>query len=131
MIFLDTSGAYALADRDDEMHETAVRMFDAARDNGEEIVTHNYVLVESAALMQRRLGVGVALAFLRDARDFATMWADEEMHDEAVKLMARRKLSALSLVDALSFLIMRDKRINEFLGFDRHFEDAGFQRYSG
>ena len=131
MIFLDTSAAYALADRDDEMHDAALRMFDATRENGEEIITHNYVLVESAALMHKRLGLEVALAFLREARSFETVWADQDLHNGAVKLMARRKPSGLSLVDALSFLVMREKGIEEFLGFDRHFEDAGFRRYTG
>jgi len=57
MIFLDTSGIFALADRDDAMHDRAIRMLKSAQNAREEILTHNYVLVESAALLQRRLGL--------------------------------------------------------------------------
>jgi uncharacterized protein len=131
MIFLDTSGIYALADIDDENHGEAVRVFNFALQSGELIVTHNYVLVESAALLQRRLGLKTALAFLDEARSFRRVWVDEELHEQAAEQMSEKSLSRLSLVDVVSFLVMRKENISSVLGFDGHFEDAGFQRYRG
>ena len=68
MIFLDTSGIFALADSDDAMHHDANRMIAVAKDAGEQIMTHSYVLVESAALLQNRLGLKIALTFLEEAQ---------------------------------------------------------------
>ena len=56
MIFLDTSAIYALADKADPNHADAYKKFDLALKAGEIFLLHNYVLVESAALLQARLG---------------------------------------------------------------------------
>ncbi len=130
MIFLDTSCIYALADTDDRNHAKAVRAFDAARNAGEEVATHCYVLVESAALLQRRLGLRVALAFLEDAANFTLIWVDGNLHGRAVEYQRRTGLADLSLVDAVSFVMMGEMKISHYLGFDRHFDSVGFSRYA-
>ena len=89
MIFLDSSGIYALADRDDAKHDEAVRSFQAAGRSGERFVTHSYVLVESAALIQRRLELAQALSFLREADKFIVRWVLPELHSEAVDYLAK------------------------------------------
>ncbi len=129
MIFLDTSCIYALADRNDQMHAQAVSAFDTARAANEEVVTHSYVLIESAALLQRRLGLRASLAFLQDAANFTVTWVDEDLHSRAVAHLQQSNLPGVSLVDAVSFLLMRDQGITRYLGFDGHFDNAGFTRY--
>lgn len=129
MIFLDTSAIYALADTDDQMHEDALRMFRSAQESNEEFLTHSYVLVESAALLQRRLGFKVALAFLEEANAFTVVWVDQELHSQGVEYLRQRNLANVSLVDALSLLLMHGKGLQSYLGFDKHFTDAGFSRY--
>ncbi len=56
MIFVDTSAIFALADGIDARHDEATRAFDALLRTGRRLFTHSYVLVESMALLQRRLG---------------------------------------------------------------------------
>ena len=68
MIFLDTSAIFALADANDPNHAQALRLLAHANDNDEEILVHNYILVEAAALMQRRLGLAVVLRFLQQVQ---------------------------------------------------------------
>ena len=131
MIFLDTSGLYALADVDDENHEHAVRTLDVALRNGEELLAHSYVLVESAALLQKRLGLKSALAFLRDAQSFRITWVSPELHHEAVAFLQKSRRSKISLVDAVSFLVMREEKVEQYLGFDQHFADQGFHPAPG
>jgi len=127
MIFLDTSGVYALADKDDQNHESALRMFDTVVRSGEEILTHSYVLVESAALLQKRLGSEIALTFLKEADSFTIRWVSPELQCDAVGYLEERRSSKISLVDAVSFLVMRRDGITEYLGFDQHFVDEGFR----
>ena len=129
MIFLDTSAIYSLADVRDEMHIEALRIFEAAEKANEEILTHSYVLVESTALLQKRLGLNVALAFLQESTNFTIVWVDNDLHGAGVEHLKQAKLSGLSLVDAISFVVMRDTGVATFMGFDKHFSDAGFIRY--
>jgi len=126
VIFLDTSAVYALADRDDRNHETAVRAFTSALQRQEEFLLHNYVIVESTALLHRRLGWGAARQFVQDAAAFRVTWVDETLHREAVRRWQRRR-GRVSLVDQVSFLIMGHHGIRTFLGFDDDFTREGFK----
>jgi predicted nucleic acid-binding protein len=128
VIFLDTSAIYALADKRDANHKEAKRLYDAALRSGRAIVTHNYVIVETAALLARRLGLSFALTFLKEAADLDVQWISTELHTQAVDELANRNKPDLSFVDAVSFLVMETERIAEYLGFDEHFRSAGFRR---
>jgi predicted nucleic acid-binding protein len=126
MIFFDTSAIYALADRGDGNHRLARARFAAALETGESFGIHNYVVVESLALLQHRLGIDAALRFARDASRFECEWVDHALHEEAVERLARERRRRVSLVDQVSFLVMRRLGIEVAFAFDPHFEDAGF-----
>ena len=125
MIFLDTSVIYALADRRDEFHQLARRRFDLALRSSFRLVTHNYVLVESMALLHRRLGREAALHLARDVAAFDIEWVGESLHQEATAALS----AGASLVDQVSFLVMRRRGIAEALAFDADFVAAGFQLF--
>ena len=55
-LFVDTSGFYAFLDRTDPNHASAVSLFTLAIEKGWELVTTSYVVHESWALIQARLG---------------------------------------------------------------------------
>ena len=131
MIFLDTSAIYALADERDAHHRDAVDLFSAALENTEELLVHNYVLVESAFLLQRRIGLSSVLQFFDDAKAFKVHWIREEDHDNAVALLAPRGRRGLSLVDCMSFVVMRDYGVQDSLAFDSDFEREGCAAYNG
>ena len=130
MIFLDSSGLYAVADRDDNDHEQALRDLEVVENSQEPMLTHSYVIVETAALLQRRLGHGPAAAFLQEAEEFTIVWVTPELHAEAVREFNARKRSKLSFVDVMSFLVMRREGITEYFGFDGHFIAEGFKSIS-
>lgn len=126
-IFVDTSAAYALFDAGDSSHARARRTFGLLRAREALLVTTSYVLVETCALMARRLG----LAALRDFREnlaplLDVIWVDAVVHDAALDLLFERHKAGLSLVDAASFVVMRGARIDVAFAFDRHFEQEGF-----
>ena len=131
MIFLDTSAIYALADANDLRHSEAKDMFNLAFDNDEDILIHNYVIIESAALLQRRLGLYVALQFLDQIASIQTHWIDAEDHSQAVTLLQGRDNRGLSLVDCASFVVMRRYGVMQAIAFDVDFEHEGFSIYSG
>lgn len=130
MIFLDTSAIYAWADSADPNHAVAVRRLQAILQAQEDLLTHNYVLVESMALLQARLGVTAATKFAKDARMFALEWVDEDLHTQAVRELERPRKRRLSLVDHISFLVMKRHRLTEAFTFDSDFAAAGFRLFS-
>ena len=131
MIFLDTSAIYALADRGDSQHELAVKRFRAALESTRGFLTHNYVLVESMALIQHRLGLSAALKFAESARTFEIEWVDSNLHDEAARRLGQSRGRRVSFVDQVSFLVMRRHGVRRALAFDPDFAAGGFELYEG
>lgn len=130
MTFLDTSGILALAMDKDAFHDLAIEMMQSAESAGERILVHNYILVESAALLQRRISFDASIRFLESSASFDVVWVDSTLHAQAVAYLAQNGTSKLSFVDVVSFLVMRSNAVNNFIGFDKHFTDAGFAQYS-
>lgn len=126
-VFVDTSALYALLVRSDDRHGDARRAFSKLLAEEAVLVTSSYVLVETYALLGRRIGLDAMAAF-RD--DFAPLldvaWVDPATHDAALEDLLDRVDRDLSLVDAVSFVVMRGRGIDEAFAFDRHFEQEGF-----
>jgi uncharacterized protein len=125
--FLDTSAIYALADRGDARHATAKRLFQTLLADGETLLTHNYVLVESLALVQHRLGSAAAVKLARSARGFEIVWIDSSVHEEAVSRFSKTARRRVSFVDEVSFLVMKSRNVNRAFAFDADFTDRGFR----
>lgn len=131
MIFLDTSAIYAWADTADSNHRAALRRLRTILDDGEPLLTHNYVLVESLALMQARLGRAAALKLARDSKAFAIEWVDDELHAAGLHELAQAPSRKVSLVDHVSFLVMRRRGLTTAFAFDDDFVSAGFALVEG
>lgn len=129
MIFLDTSAIYALADRSDPNHDLGKMRFKRAVETGERILTHNYVLVESMALIQHRLGLEAALKLQENSSEFEIAWIDEKLHREASRSLRKSGRRAVSFVDHVSFLVMKSRGLDTVFAFDPHFEQEGFRIY--
>ena len=130
MIFVDTSAFFALADGRDARHGEATRSFEALLRAGRRLVTHSYVLVESTALLQRRLGRRQAIELASGVAAFEIEWVDEPLHEAAVLALGDQP-RGISLVDQVSFLVMRRRGIHEAFAFDADFTAAGFRLYEG
>ncbi|MGH8924283.1 MAG: type II toxin-antitoxin system VapC family toxin [Acidimicrobiia bacterium] len=125
-VFVDTSALYATLDAADPVHPLAARAFFSLR--GEELMTHNYVVVESAALVQRRLGS----AALRDLADgllgpVQIVFVDNELHASALTALLASRRRGVSLVDHTSFEVMRRRGITRAFAFDADFVAEGFE----
>ncbi len=131
MIFLDTSAIYAWADAADPNRRAAIRRLQAILDNGEELLTHNYVLVESIALLQARLGLTAATKLAKDSKAFVIEWVDDHLHASGIRELERSTRRRVSLVDHISFLVMRRRQVVIAFAFDPYFTSAGFQLFEG
>lgn len=130
MIFLDTSAVYALADKADPNHETAVSMLNEILVAGEELLTHSYVLLESIALLQSRLGLAAATKFARESDSFVIEWIDRNLHQSGVQRLTQSRKRQVSLVDQISFLVMRRRNVSVAFAFDPDFVNEGFQLFN-
>lgn len=130
MIFLDTSALYALADRADHNHLQAKALFEKALRDGEVFLVHNYVIVETVALIHHRLGFISSKKFLHDTTAFEIVWIDTFLHEMGMKSFLQHGKRKLSFVDCISFTAMRQKGIQTAFAFDEDFVKAGFKFYS-
>ncbi len=126
---MDTSAIYALADRNDPRHNEARERFQRTLESGEDLITHNSVLVEAMAVIQNRLGLAAALQTANDCRAVEIEWVTEAVHDEALRRLARRGHRRVSIVDQGSFLVMRRRGVRTALAFDPDFEAEGFRLF--
>lgn len=130
-VFVDTSALYAVIDRSDRNHARAAAAWRRLLTEGEHPVSHNYVLVETVALLQRRIGIAAARTFETQVRPvLAVHWVDEELHGAAVAAVVGGGGRRVSLVDQVSFELMRRLGISAAFAFDDDFSRMGFDRFS-
>lgn len=126
MTFVDTSAMMAFVHSDDAHHEPVAAAMTPllAERRG---VTHNYVVVEAEALIKRRHGTAAARELLRDLVPLLEVaWITPELHARAIESHLADHRRRTSLVDHASFVVMRERGIDEALALDGHFREAGF-----
>ncbi len=125
---VDTSAFFAVLDADDRHHEAALRHFEIATAAGTSLLTHEYVVVETMALVQRRLGLGALRRFVDDLLPIVEIaWIDEDLHREAREALLAAGRRTVSLVDWTSFLVMRRHGVRRAFTFDPDFGAEGFE----
>ena len=127
-LFIDTSGFYALLVASESEHGAVRDAFRRAADGGRRLVTTNYVLLETAALLQHRIGLDpVRDLENRIAPVLSVKWVTPELHARAVVRLFRTDKRRLSLVDVVSFVAMEEEGLNDALGLDSAFAAEGFR----
>jgi predicted nucleic acid-binding protein len=127
-VFVDTSAFYALLVASEENHKTAARVFESLAADDVTLVTSNYVVLETVALLQSRLGLPSVRAFEQDILPVVELaWVTPDVHLAAAAAHVLADRGRLSLVDCVSFRLMHDLGIVEAFAFDRHFTQQGFR----
>jgi len=86
------------------------------------------VLVETTALAQRRLGLEAVRALRDDLVPVLRVaWVDEDLHATALTALVAAGRRSVSLVDHVSFELMRRRGVRRALALDRHFAEQGFE----
>ena len=125
--FIDTSAFLAVLDADDKNHLKARKQWETLISEEATLVCTNYVLVESFALVQHRLGLVATRVFHEDIIPMLTIeWVNESIHWEGTMGVLTAGRKKMSLVDCVSFDIMRRLGIKFVFTFDKHFKEQGF-----
>ena len=126
-IFIDTSGFIAVLDMDDASHTMAAKTWMDILTSDETLVTTNYVLVETCAIIQNRLGMAAIKVFQNDIVPVLRIEGiDKAVHHAAMEIMLAVARKKLSLVDCVSFETMRLLGVTTAFTLDKHFKAQGF-----
>ena len=126
-VFIDASAFVALLDGVDPHHKRAAETWSRLIASEAVLFTTNYVVLETCVVLQRRLGREVVRGFHEDIVPLLTIvWIGEEIHHASASAMFLAVSEKLSLVDCVSFHVMRQYGITAAFAFDKHFEDQGF-----
>lgn len=127
MIFIDTSAFLAVLDAAEQRHADAHATWVQLITQAGPLVTSNYVIVETTALTQHRLGMEAVRAFQQDIMPLVqVVWIDEYIHAATTAALLAANRHQLSLVDCSSFEVMRRIGATTAFTLDRHFDEQGF-----
>ncbi len=126
-VFADTSALYAVLDADDANHVKAKAEWQRLLASQVPLITTSYVVVETVALVQHRLGVEAVRLFQQAlAPVLQVTWVDHATHQAGVAAVLAAGRRGLSLVDCVSFEVMRQLELRDVFAFDPHFAEQGF-----
>jgi predicted nucleic acid-binding protein len=132
LMFVDTSALYALLDADDRFHHAAGAAFSRLSPDNTLMVTSSYVILETLALLQSRLGLSAVMKWKTEFQGILEIvWVEKQLHEEALTALTAANKPTISLTDWASFLIMRERGIENAFSFDRHFAQQGFHLLPG
>jgi predicted nucleic acid-binding protein len=126
-VFADTSGLMAVLSAGEDAHLPAVAAWEEFR-SGDYLITSSYVLSELYALVQRRAGTAALRGLTNDIVPLLDVyWVDATVHDPAVEALLLANRRDLSLVDCVSFIVMRSLGLTRAFTLDPHFAEQGFE----
>jgi uncharacterized protein len=130
-IFADTAGWGHLVDTSQRYHALAATIYRTARQDGQKLVTTNYILAELVALLTSPLRIPRPrqIAFItgiKTSPHVEVIHIDTTLDAQAWDLPTQRPDKTWSLVDCTSFIVMQREGLTEALTTDRHFSQAGF-----
>lgn len=127
IVFVDTSAIYALLDGDDAKHKDAKNLWVELINGEASLICSNYILIECFSLIQNRLGIEAVSDFQNDLLPIIKIeWVDETIHQAGISALLTAGRRELSLVDCISFAVMRKLGIEKVFTFDQHFREQRF-----
>ncbi|MBW1802346.1 MAG: type II toxin-antitoxin system VapC family toxin [Deltaproteobacteria bacterium] len=127
-IIVDTGYWIALLDRRDTNHIVAKRNSKTILQKYRLYLT-DFIVFETITYLKCSIGRhDLALRFLKKVKDSSLTMVpvDEGVKKEALELFKKYSDKTLSVTDCASFVIMKEKEIRKYAGFDDHFKQMGY-----
>jgi len=126
-IFLDTVFVIALINRRDQYHQQAAAL-------SEQFECYPFLTTDAVLL---EIGNALAKGYKNESVDIIEefLYSDDtelvhlspELFRQAFELYKAYQDKEWGLIDCVSFVVMRNRKIRQALTFDKHFAQAGFQ----
>ena len=129
LTFVDASGWIALVNRNDALHQQAVRLFQQRLDEGRGFVTSSVVLLEVGNWLSPvplRPLASRLLERIEHSQRIEVVELTSELCRKGWQLYGQRADKEWGAIDCISFIIMQERNLLEALTGDRHFQQAGF-----
>ncbi len=125
-IFVDTAYVLALVNEHDQFHERAQEIADLFE--GQKLLITDAILLEIGNALSRGFkeeAIEVISNFI-GSEEVEIVYYTPQIFNKAFALYKKYDDKEWSLVDCISFIVMRERGITQVLTFDRHFKQAGF-----
>ena len=133
-LFVDTSAWYPAVVRSHPDHVALAGAMAERVRRGVRIVTTNLIVGETHALLLQWAGRNAALQFVQTVREppiLIVISSAELERDAVAQWLEKFADQDFSFVDAVSFAVMKGRKIRDTLTLDRHFAVAGFAMLPG
>lgn len=130
-VFVDTSGLYALVEKNDAHHSAARNAVEKLLRAGRKLVLTDYIVDETITLAKARSGKRVAmrvLELLEKSAGIRIEWIGSSRFEETKTFFRKHADHGYSFTDCTSFVVMNELGLTQALTTDKHFPEAGFQR---
>ncbi len=127
--FVDTVGWIAILNVDDELHDKSDKIYKTMMLSGYSFVTSTAVLNEVANALSkssRRNSIVEFYKRLQKSPIVEIVFVDMKLWESGWYLYENRHDKDWSLTDCISFIIMDERKIQDSLTNDKHFEQAGY-----
>jgi uncharacterized protein len=129
-IFVDTSAWIAISNVSDKYHPAAKEVYNQLIGDQRTFVTTNLVVAETYIIIRRTGGHPQAMRLLKSLRGsprLRRVWSDADLESLAEDVLEKYTDQDFSYTDAVSFVVMKERGIEQALTFDNHFAFLGFQ----
>jgi predicted nucleic acid-binding protein len=129
VIIADTSGLVSLFSPDDRNHAEAVNAAKRLQNQKKDLLIPAAVFVEFLNVMGRKAGHTVALAAVTELTPpFLVLSEPSSLLDSPALFKFEAVSEAVSFTDCLVMAVADEYGTKDIFGFDKQFEDAGYQR---
>jgi predicted nucleic acid-binding protein len=128
-VFVDTSGLYALVEKNDAHHRTARRVVEKLLRSGRKLVLTDYIVDETTTLAKARSGKRVAarvLDLVEQSEGIRIEWIGSLRFEATTTFFRKHADHGYSFTDCTSFVVMKELDLSQALTTDKHFPEAGF-----
>jgi hypothetical protein len=129
-VFVDAGAWIAVSDVGDKYHNAAREEYNRLIGDRRTFVTTNLVIAEAYIIIRRTGGYAQAMTLLRSLRGsprLLKIHSDAKIESMAEDILERYTDQDFSYADAISFVVMQERGIEEAFTFDSHFATMGFQ----
>lgn len=132
-VFVDTSALIALFDKRDHNHTQAKAVLEKIKADRKRMLITDYIFDECITTLLSAVGHQAAVMvgeFILSSKIVEITWLDESVKLKAWAFFKQHSDKRFSFTDCISFILMKQLRVNKYFSFDSDFRQAGFLEYS-
>lgn len=120
-LLIDSDAFVGWSLKTDPHHERAITLIEQAQKSNQRLVTHNFVVAETATVLSHRSEQNVARDFLDAVRKIPQLYVSEELFLKALDIFRIQENKNTSFVDCLNVVVMKHLSIPRLLSFDQFY----------